>query len=55
MSRSVDDIMPRRDGPENLMILKRRHLDIRPLKTELNFLPLRHAVEFFGSRAAEMN
>ena len=43
---SVDDDMPRRDGPENLGILKRR---------QLSFLPLRHAVKFFRSRPAEMN
>ena len=52
---SVDDVIPRRDGPENLRILKRRQLRIRPLKAGLGFLPLRHAVEFFGSRLAEMN
>ena len=26
MDRSVDDVMPKRDGPENLRILKRRQL-----------------------------
>ena len=34
---SVDDIMPRRDGPENLRILKRPQLGIRPLKTRVEF------------------
>ena len=43
---SVDDVMPRRDGLGNLRILKR---------LQLSFLPLRHAVGFFGSRTAEMN
>ncbi len=38
---NVDDIMPRRDGPENLRILKRRQLGTRTLKEELGFLPLR--------------
>ena len=42
----IDDVIPRRDGPENLRILKRR---------QLSFLPLGHAVEFFGSRPTEMN
>ena len=42
----MDDVMPRRDSPENLRILKRQ---------QLSFLPLRRAVEFFGSRPAEMN
>ena len=50
---SVDDIMSRRDGPENLRILKRRQLGIRPLKEEWGFQLLRH--EFFGSRPVEMN
>ena len=43
---SVDEVRPRRDGPENLRILKRQLL---------RFLPLRHAVEFLGSQPAEMN
>ena len=43
--RKEDDVMPRRDGPENLRILK----------VYLSFLPLTRAVEFFGSRQAEMN
>ena len=34
---SVDDIMPRRDGPENLRILKRRQLGIQPLKDVIGF------------------
>ena len=38
--------MPRRDGPENLRILK---------ALLLSFQPLRHAVEFFGSQPAKMN
>ena len=41
-----EDLMPRRDSPEILRILKRR---------QLGFLPLRHAVEFFGSRLVGMN
>ena len=40
----MGDIMPRRNGPENLRILKR----------QLSFLLLRHAVEFFGSLLAEI-
>ena len=61
MGWSVDDVLPRRDGPENLKILKRRLLGIRPLKDIVEILPLRLAVEFpcdvkfFGSRPAEMN
>ena len=42
----MDDVMPRRDGPDNLKILKRQ---------QFGFLPLRRAVEFFGYRLAEMN
>ena len=34
---SVDDVMPRRDDPENLRILKRRQLGIRPLKDRVGF------------------
>ena len=30
-------------------------VEIRPLKIQLSFLPLRHAVDFFRSRPAEMN
>ena len=52
---SVDDVMPRCDGPENFRILKREELGIRPLKVQLGFLLLRHAVEFFGPWPAEMN
>ena len=52
---SVDDIMSRRDGPENLRILKRRQLGIRPLRRGLGFLPLKREVQFFGSRPTEMN
>ena len=36
---SVDDIMPRRDGPENLRILRKRQLRVE-------FLPLRQRFEF---------
>ena len=41
---SVDDVMPRSDGPENLRILKEK----------LSFLPLWRAVEFFGSLLADI-
>ena len=34
---SVDDVMPRRDGPENLRILKKSHLDFDHWKSELDF------------------
>ena len=48
MAWRVVDVMPRRDGPENLRILKRRQLGIRPLKVQLGFLPLGHVVEYSG-------
>ena len=38
---SVDDVMPRRDGPENLRILKKRSVEIEPLRRELGIQPLR--------------
>ena len=50
MSRSVDDVMPGRDGPENLMMLKKSQLkvDIGPWRQIFEFLPLRHRVESWG-------
>ena len=49
MGWSVDDVMPGRDGPENLRILKKSQLkvvDIGPWRQRIEFLPLRHRVEF---------
>ena len=37
MGWSVDEVMPRRDGPEILRILKRRQLRFGPLRWELDF------------------
>ena len=51
-SWSVDEVISRRDGSENF---EKTVVEIRPLKAKLGFLPLRRAVEFFGSRPAEMN
>ena len=45
---SVDDVMPRRDDPENLWILKKSHLkvEIGAWRQRVKFLPLRHGVGF---------
>ena len=42
MDWSVDDIMPGRDGPENLRILKKNQLgdEIGPWRQTVEFLPL---------------
>ena len=37
MGWSMDDVMPRRDGPENLRILKRSQLDFDNWKMSLDF------------------
>ena len=52
---SVDEVMPRRDGPENLRILKWRQLGIRPLKDVVEFSTVGIVVKFFGSRPADIN
>ena len=51
---SVDDVMPRGDGLENLRILERQLLGIWLLKGQLRIRLLRRVVEFFGSQPAEM-
>ena len=38
---SVDDVMPKRDGSENLRILKKESVEIGPLRRELVIRPLR--------------
>ena len=44
----MDDVIPGRDGPENLRILKKSQLrvEIGPWKQRVEFLPLRHRVAF---------
>ena len=45
---SVDDVMPGRDGPEDLRILKKSQLRVEfgPWRQRVEFLPLRHRVVF---------
>ena len=52
MGWSVDDVMPRRDGPENLRILKKSQLrvEIGLWRQTVEFLPLGHGVESLGIR-----
>ena len=52
MGRSVDDVMPRRDGPENF---EKRVVEIWPLKMVVEFSTIAVGIEFLGSRPAEMN
>ena len=54
---SVDDVMPARDGPENLRILKKSQLgvEIGPCRPRDEFSVVVAAVKFFGSRPAKMN
>ena len=49
------DIMPGRDGPENLRILKKSQLRWDHGGRALSFLPLWRQSSFFGSWPAEMN
>ena len=51
---SVDDIMPGKDAPENLRILKKSQLRLDHGCRKLNYLPLRHVVGFFGSLPTEI-
>ena len=59
----MDDLMPGRDGPENLRILKksqlkvdtgpcRQRVEFLPLSWELGILPLSRRVEFSNVTAA---
>ena len=61
----VDDVIPGRDGPENLRILKKsqlkgeigpwRHIvEFQPLRYRLGFGPLKNVVGIFGSLLAEI-
>ena len=45
---NADDVMPRRDGPENLRIVKKSQLkvDNGPCRQIIEFLPLGHRVQF---------
>ena len=56
MGWSVDDVMPGRDGPENLRILKKSQLrvEIGPWRQTVEFLPLKDVVGFFGSLPTEI-
>ena len=45
---SVDDVMPGRDVPENLRILKKSQLRLDHGGTELSFLPLWQRLSFLG-------
>ena len=42
VGESVDDVMPGRDGPDNLKILKKSELkvDIEPCRQKVEYLPL---------------
>ena len=44
----MDDVMPGRDGPENLRILKKNQLrvEIGPWKQTVEFLPLWRELDF---------
>ncbi len=54
MSWSGDDVMPGRDGPENLRILKKNQLRLDGGGRELGLLPLRHVVKFCRSLPTEI-
>ena len=47
---SMDDVLPGRDGSENLRILKKSELrvDIGPWRQIVEFLQLGHSVESWG-------
>ena len=51
---NVDDVMPRRDVPDNLRILKRRQLRWDSWGIELGLLPLRYVVKFCRSLPTEI-
>ena len=51
---SVDDVMPRRDGSENLRIWK-ESVEIRPWRQRIEFSIVAAVVKFFGSQPIEMN
>ena len=61
MGWCVYDVMPRRDGPENLSQLKvdigpwRQTVEFLSLRGELWIRPLSQRVEIFGYILAEMN
>ena len=50
MGWSVDDVMPRRDGPENLRILKKSELkvDIGPCRQTIKFSAMKSSSRGFG-------
>ena len=51
--RSVDDVIPRRDGPDNLTILKRVCWDWT-VEARVRFWPLKDVVGFFWSLLTEI-
>ena len=50
---SMDDVMPRRDGPDKFEDFEKESVEIGPLKRELDF-DLKDVVGFFGSLPIEV-